>query len=85
MDPQQRLLLEHTTLAMAASGRGASAFGGAARTGIYIGCMWPREYLDLQVDLGYPAGAYAATGNGASFLAGRVPFALGLTGPRRAQ
>lgn len=82
MDPQQRLLLEHTTLAMAASGRGASAFGGAVTTGIYIGCMWPREYLDLQMDLGMSTGAYSATGNGASFLAGRVPFTLGLTGPR---
>lgn len=82
MDPQQRLLLEQTAFAMASSGRAASAFGGAVRTGVMIGCMWPREYLDLQSELGFPTGAYAATGNGASFLAGRVPFTLGLTGPR---
>ena len=42
--------------------------------------MWV-EYPDLLMKHGKTGGAYTVTGNGLAFLAGRVSYTFGLTGP----
>ena len=42
--------------------------------------MWV-EYPDLLMKNGMTSGAYTVTGNGLAFLAGRVSYTFGLTGP----
>ncbi|MDW4905794.1 SDR family NAD(P)-dependent oxidoreductase [Streptomyces sp. ADMS] len=76
LDPQHRLLLEVAWEAMEHAGLPARTLG-AARTGLYLGVMWQdyREWCEGEPD------AYWATGNGHNFAAGRVAYALGLTGP----
>jgi hypothetical protein len=48
--------------------------------GVFIGCMW-LEYGELLAAHGAGAGAFVVTGNGLAFLAGRVSYAFGFTGP----
>ncbi|MFJ9425234.1 SDR family NAD(P)-dependent oxidoreductase [Streptomyces sp. NPDC101249] len=76
LDPQHRLLLEVAWEAMEHAAVPADALA-AARTGLYLGVMWQdyREWCQGEPD------AYWATGNGHNFAAGRVAYALGLTGP----
>ncbi|MEV4339053.1 SDR family NAD(P)-dependent oxidoreductase [Streptomyces sp. NPDC049590] len=76
LDPQQRLLLEVTWEALENAGISATALGGTS-AGVYLGIMWQdyREWLEAEPD------AYATTGNGHNFAAGRIAYALGLQGP----
>ncbi|MFE2060292.1 SDR family NAD(P)-dependent oxidoreductase [Streptomyces sp. NPDC059446] len=76
LDPQHRLLLEVAWEAMEHAGVPSRTLA-AARTGLYLGVMWQdyREWCEGEPD------AYWATGNGHNFAAGRVAYALGLTGP----
>lgn len=76
LDPQHRLLLEVAWEAMEHAGLPSRTLA-AARTGLYLGVMWQdyREWCEGEPD------AYWATGNGHNFAAGRVAYALGLTGP----
>ncbi|MEU5416128.1 SDR family NAD(P)-dependent oxidoreductase [Streptomyces clavifer] len=76
LDPQHRLLLEVAWEAMEHAGLPSRSLA-AARTGLYLGVMWQdyREWCEGEPD------AYWATGNGHNFAAGRVAYALGLTGP----
>ncbi|MFI7546102.1 SDR family NAD(P)-dependent oxidoreductase [Actinoplanes sp. NPDC049599] len=74
LDPQHRLLLEVTWEALENAGIPATTLGSA---GMYLGVMWQdyRDWLEAEPD------AYATTGNGHSFAAGRIAYALGLRGP----
>lgn len=49
--------------------------------GVYVGCMW-QEYLEVvtTAQSGKPA-AQAVTGNGISFMVGRLSYTFGFTGP----
>ena len=49
-------------------------------TGVFIGCMW-LEYGELLAAHGAASGAFLVTGNGLAFMAGRVSYAFGFTGP----
>ena len=49
-------------------------------TGVFVGCMW-LEYGELLTAHGAGGGAFVVTGNGLAFLAGRVSYAFGFTGP----
>ena len=40
-----------------------------------------QEYIQLQHQLGHKLGAAAVTGNGISYLVGRLSYSFGLTGP----
>ncbi len=79
MDPQLRILLEQTWAALRGAGA-ALARPPGARTGIYVGCMY-QEYTQLQFNLGLKVGPSVATGNGLSYMVGRLSYAFGLTGP----
>ncbi|GCD39307.1 polyketide synthase [Streptomyces chrestomyceticus JCM 4735] len=76
LDPQHRLLLEVTWEALENAGIPATSLGGTS-AGVYLGIMWQdyREWLEAAPD------AYATTGNGHNFAAGRIAYALGLQGP----
>ncbi|MEU7319093.1 SDR family NAD(P)-dependent oxidoreductase [Streptomyces griseoviridis] len=76
LDPQHRLLLEVAWEAMEHAAVPADTLA-EARAGLYLGVMWQdyREWCQGEPD------AYWATGNGHNFAAGRVAYALGLTGP----
>lgn len=79
LDPQSRILLEQTYLALAsvrADADSASLMG----AGVYIGCMF-QEYPSVLAAADSKLSAASATGNSLSFLAGRVSFSFGLTGP----
>lgn len=77
MDPQCRLLLEQTTAALT---HASSSMGSLAdtRTGVYVGCMWPADYIHLLGTCGQKAGPNITTGNGSSFLTGRLSYTFGL-------
>ena len=47
MDPNTRLLLEHAAEAVADTGSAADM-----STGVYLGCMWSQEYVELLPQLG---------------------------------
>ncbi|WP_225650905.1 beta-ketoacyl synthase N-terminal-like domain-containing protein, partial [Streptomyces solaniscabiei] len=76
LDPQHRLLLEVAWEALEHAAVPAGTLA-EARAGLYLGVMWQdyREWCEGEPD------AYWATGNGHNFAAGRVAYALGLTGP----
>ncbi|MFG2910094.1 SDR family NAD(P)-dependent oxidoreductase [Kitasatospora sp. NPDC048286] len=76
LDPQHRMLLEVAYEALEDAAIPADGLSGAS-TGIYLGIMW-QDYRDWLV--GDPD-AYATTGNGHNFAAGRIAHALGLNGP----
>ena len=50
------------------------------RTGVYAGCMY-QEYIQLQQNLGHRLGPASVTGNGISYLVGRLSYTFNLTGP----
>ena len=79
MDPQNRILLEQS---FAALSEAQSQTGSLVetRTGVYVGCMY-QEFTQLQYNLGYGISPAIATGNGISYLVGRVSYAFGLQGP----
>ncbi|MFG2648266.1 SDR family NAD(P)-dependent oxidoreductase [Streptomyces sp. NPDC048436] len=76
LDPQHRMLLEVTWEALENAALPADRLAGTS-TGLYLGIMWQdyREWLAGEPD------AYWTTGNGHNFAAGRIAYALGLTGP----
>jgi acyl transferase domain-containing protein/acyl carrier protein len=76
LDPQHRLLLEVTWEALEHAALPPDRLQGA-RTGLYVG-ITGQDYRDWQV--GEPD-AYWATGNGHSFAAGRIAYAMGFDGP----
>ncbi|WP_437965060.1 beta-ketoacyl synthase N-terminal-like domain-containing protein [Sorangium sp. So ce260] len=80
MDPQQRLLLEVAWEALEHAGVAADRLAGT-RTGVFVG-ITTNDYQLLSVT-GAPEeqDAYAATGNGHCFPAGRLSYVLGLEGP----
>lgn len=51
-----------------------------SNTGIFVGCIW-LEYGDLLAQHGASGSAFAVTGNGLAFLAGRVSYTFGFAGP----
>lgn len=76
LDPQHRLLLEVSWEALENAGIPADRLD-TTTAGAYLGIMWQdyREWLESEPD------AYATTGNGHNFAAGRIAHALGLRGP----
>ncbi len=79
MDPQQRLLLEVGWEALERAGEARDRTA-SARTGVFVG-ITTRDYAELIAAAGHPADAYAGTGNVLNVAAGRLSYALGLTGP----
>jgi acyl transferase domain-containing protein len=86
MDPQQRLLLEVAVAAMedAGYGRGEAAQGDGPVVGVFVG-GGESEYLHEFVAPASGRDPYndlrLRTGNGKDFLAARLAFKLGLSGP----
>ncbi len=76
LDPQHRLLLEVSWEALEDATLPPDRIGDA-RVGVYVGITGQdyRDWCDDEPD------AYWATGNGNCFAAGRISYALGLTGP----
>jgi acyl transferase domain-containing protein/acyl carrier protein len=79
LDPQHRLLLEVSWEALEDAGLPPDSLQ-AVKAGVFVG-ITGQDYRDWQT--GEPD-AYWATGNGHCFAAGRVAYALGLTGPAMA-
>ena len=76
MDPRQRLLLEVAWQAIEDAGFDPGELAGS-RTGVYVG-VGASEYRDL-IEASGEEGGYLGTAG--SVAAGRLAFALGLTGP----
>ena len=76
LDPQHRLLLEVACEALENAALPPDRLTGV-RTGLYIG-ITSQDYRDWLTDA---PDAYWATGNGHCFAAGRIAYAMGLTGP----
>ena len=54
----------------------------ASQAGVYIGCMWAHEFVEVLPQLGLSAtAANSSTGNTFPFLVGRLSYTFGLTGP----
>ena len=78
IDPQHRLLLEVTWSALEDAGIVPKSLA-ESTTGLFIG-IGPNEYQTRGFKL-EDADAYAATGGGAAFSAGRLAYHLGVQGP----
>jgi pimaricinolide synthase PimS1 len=78
IDPQHRLLLEVTWSALEDAGIVPKSLA-ESTTGLFIG-IGPNEYQTRGFNL-EEADAYAATGGGAAFSAGRLAYHLGVQGP----
>ncbi|WP_426410337.1 SDR family NAD(P)-dependent oxidoreductase [Bradyrhizobium ganzhouense] len=78
IDPQHRLLLEVTWSALEDAGIVPKSLV-ESTTGLFIG-IGPNEYQTRGFNL-EEADAYAATGGGAAFSAGRLAYHLGVQGP----
>nr|VFJ43000.1 MAG: Acyl transferase domain-containing protein [Candidatus Kentron sp. DK] len=80
MDPQQRLILEVAWEALENAGQAAEKLVDRP-VGIFIGQMMT-DYESM-MSAGHPEDitAYTGTGGNASFVAGRLSYALGLQGP----
>ncbi|MEU5647308.1 beta-ketoacyl synthase N-terminal-like domain-containing protein, partial [Streptomyces milbemycinicus] len=79
MDPQQRLLLEVAWETFEHAGIDPHGLVGSS-TGVYAG-VTSQEYMMLTAMAGSDVEGYAATGNLACVLSGRVSYVLGLEGP----
>lgn len=81
LDPQQRLLLEVSWEALENAGLPPDRLNGTA-TGVFVGVM-NNEYVQHRVSQMAPEDfdSFVGTGNEPSFLAGRISYLLGLTGP----
>jgi len=84
MDPHARLLLAHVREAHDDSVANARALINEASTavGVFVGCMWSNEYMQMLPQLGVlQTPSSAITGNTLPFLAGRVAYNFGWRGP----
>lgn len=79
MDPQQRGLLEQVFAGLSDARCNVSGFDDS-NVGTYVGCMY-QEYTQLQFNLGGRINPAVVTGNGISYLVGRVAYTFGFTGP----
>ncbi|GAB4814934.1 hypothetical protein N2152v2_001980 [Parachlorella kessleri] len=79
MDPQARILLEETATAYTEA-LGNSNTTSKLSVGAYVGCMY-QEYLDVVTAGSNKLAAQALTGNGDSFLVGRLSYTFGFQGP----
>ncbi|MFF8000775.1 type I polyketide synthase [Streptomyces sp. NPDC007917] len=79
MDPQQRQLLEVAWETFEHAGIDPQGLVGSS-TGVYAG-VTSQEYMVLTAMAGSEVEGYAATGNLACVLSGRVSYVLGLEGP----
>lgn len=80
MDPQHRVLLEVAWEALEDAGIPPETLAGT-KTGVFVGIS-AHDYADLLGARGASAAhPYMATGNAASFAAGRIAYLLGLQGP----
>lgn len=50
------------------------------RAGVYVGCMY-HEYIDYIFERGGKVASQTFVGNGPPYMAGRLSFTFGLTGP----
>ena len=78
MDPQHRLLLEVTWSALEDAGTVPKSLA-ESMTGLFVG-IGPNEY-QIRGSRLEDADAYAVTGGGVSFSAGRLAYHLGVQGP----
>ncbi len=86
MDPHARLLLEHVREAhqdsLLRAGTAVSSREASTAAGVFVGCMWSNEYMEMLPYLGVSqATSSAITGNTFPFLAGRVAYSFGWRGP----
>ncbi|MFT7008181.1 MAG: polyketide synthase PksN [Colwellia sp.] len=79
MDPQQRFLLEQSLLCIEDSGFPISALQ-KAKTSVYAGVMYD-DYLHDGLDKGIKIESFSGMGNCQCFLANRLSYYFGLTGP----
>ncbi|AKT40699.1 type I polyketide synthase [Chondromyces crocatus] len=79
LDPQQRLLLEVSWEALEHAGVAPDRLGGS-KTGVFVGMM-THDYQHVVTSSWDDIDAYATTGNGPCFAAGRLSYVLGLQGP----
>lgn len=80
MDPQHRLLLEVSWEALEHAGQVPARLANSS-TGVFVG-IGSNEYAELQGEAATQSSdVYAATGNDASFAAGRLSYVLRLQGP----
>ncbi|KJY41560.1 hypothetical protein VR41_12005, partial [Streptomyces sp. NRRL B-1568] len=79
MDPQQRLLLEVSWEALERAGINPQSLRGS-RTGVFVGTNG-QDYVNVLRASASDVQGYAATGNTASVMSGRLSYTLGLEGP----
>ncbi|HYO60253.1 non-ribosomal peptide synthetase/type I polyketide synthase [Archangium sp.] len=81
LDPQQRLVLEVAWEALENAGLAPDQLAGS-KTGVFMGVM-SSDYMArlLKENDATRFDGYAATGNGYSFVPGRLSYVLGLQGP----
>jgi 3-oxoacyl-(acyl-carrier-protein) synthase/acyl carrier protein len=79
MDPQQRRLLQQMAAATTSSGHSLKQLLGQP-VGVYVGCIW-LEYADLLGHYGTMRSSQLVTGNGLAFMAGRLSYTFGFSGP----
>ncbi|MFY0568047.1 SDR family NAD(P)-dependent oxidoreductase [Archangium lansingense] len=81
LDPQQRLVLEVAWEALENAGLAPERLAGS-KTGVFMGVM-SSDYMARLLKENDPAllDGYTATGNGYSFVPGRLAYVLGLQGP----
>ena len=79
MDPQQRVLLEVSWEALERAGQAPRQLAGS-KTGVFVG-IYNTDYAAAQLADPSTADAYALTGSGNSFAAGRLAYLLDLQGP----
>ena len=75
IDPQQRLLLE-----IIFNGVLTRESPIKRSSGVYVGCMY-QEYTQICIAAGFDLIANLITGNGLSYLVGRISYTFNLTGP----
>lgn len=80
MDPQQRLLLENTYFALEDALERTKTSIRGTKCGVHVGVMY-QEFTQLQFDAGLQINSRVITGNGISYLVGRVAYTFNFSGP----